>query len=91
MKPKLETIFPQIADEEIKDLIIEKIIMSKNRRKVKLTFEAGTSRYLMDKACGEIKRICKLADAVAEAEKSADREENNIMMFEVSELMDTAR
>ncbi len=91
MKPKLETIFPQIADEEIKDLIIEKIIMSKNRRKVKLTFEAGTSRYLMDKACGEIKRICKLADAVAEAEKSADREENNIMMFEVSELMDTVQ
>ena len=83
MKPRLGTVFSGITDEDIKDLTVEKISLSKNRRQMKIIFEAGTSKYLMDKACGEIKRECKLAEVIAEAESSADNMRNNVMLYEI--------
>ena len=83
MKPKLSTVFTNINDEEINELAIEKISLSKNKRQMKILFEAGTSQYLIDKACVEIKKACKLSDVIGEAVKSNTEIINNVMLYEV--------
>ena len=88
MKPRIETVFKEIDDEEIKELAIEKIMLSKNRRQMKIIFEKGTSRYLMDKAGSAVKKACNLMKVITEAE--AGEKENNVMMYEVEKTENTA-
>ena len=85
MRPKLGSIFPDITDDEIKNLEVEKISLSKNRRQMSVLFGEGTSRYLMDKACAELKKSCSLSGIKADAVSGGKLEENNIMYYEAPE------
>ena len=85
MRPKLGSIFPNITDDEIKNLEVEKISLSKNRRQMSVLFGEGTSRYLMDKACAELKKSCSLSGIKADAVSGGKLEENNVMYYEAPE------
>ena len=43
MKPKIGVVFPKITDKDIADLEIEKIRVSKNRRKIGILLGSDTS------------------------------------------------
>ena len=45
MKPKIGVVFPKITDKDIADLEIEKIRVSKNRRKIGILLGSDTSAY----------------------------------------------
>ena len=84
MKPKLKTIFPGIRDEEIGDIEIEKIDLSKARRQMKIVFGENTSRYQMDKAKAKIKAYCKLSEIYVERiEREHTEKTRNVMIYEV--------
>ena len=84
MKPKLSTVFPGITDEEIKDITIEKIALSKSRRQMKITFGENTSRYQMDKASAKIKVFCRLNEVYADKIRENHTVlQKNVMVYEV--------
>lgn len=87
MKPRLGTVFSDITDREITDLIIEKISISKNRRKIDIMFGIGTPPELIDKAARAIKSVCNLTDIAASAAQESEIEvarKRNVMIYEVA-------
>ena len=50
MNPKIGVLFKSITDSDIKDIEVEKISMSKSRRKLKLTLPKGTSDFAAGKS-----------------------------------------
>lgn len=83
MKPRLGVIFPQITDEEIKDIIVEKISLSKNKRKIKLVLGSGTSVYQQERVKSEVKRACSLTEVIVKVSDNEINEERNVMIYEV--------
>ncbi len=83
MKPKLETVFPQINDKEIAELIIEKISLSKNRRKIKILLASNTSSYLVSKVESEVKSACNLAEVIVKVDEAVKEQDRNVMIYEV--------
>lgn len=83
MKPRLGVIFPQITDEEIKDIIVEKISLSKNKRKIKLVLGAGTSVYQQERVKSEVKHACSLTEVIVKVSDSEINEGRNVMIYEV--------
>lgn len=83
MKPRLGVIFPQITDEEIKDIIVEKISLSKNKRKIKLVLGSGTSVYQQERVKSEVKRACSLTEVIVKVSDSEINEERNVIIYEV--------
>ncbi|MCH5210775.1 MAG: PolC-type DNA polymerase III [Oscillospiraceae bacterium] len=83
LKPKLGVLFPQIMDSEISELQVEKISVSKNRRKIKILLGSDTSSYLASKIESALKKACNLSEvivAIKEPDKEIDR---NVMIYEV--------
>ena len=60
MKPKLSVIFDLITDPRIKDITVEKLSVSKHRRRVWLTFEQKLDDTTADLVVSELKRIYRL-------------------------------
>ena len=56
MKPKIGVVFPKITDKDIADLEIEKIRVSKNRRKIGILLGSDTSAYQQAKVESEVKK-----------------------------------
>lgn len=83
MKPRLGVIFPQITNEEIKDIVVEKISLSKNKRKIKLVLGTGTSVYQQESVKSEVKRACSLTEVIVAVSESEINEERNVMIYEV--------
>lgn len=83
MNPKLGVVFPQITDEEICELEIKKISVSKNRRKIKLLLSSDTSEYLQAKVESEIKRTCQLSEVIVKIDEEVRASDKNIMIYEV--------
>lgn len=84
MKPKLGVVFPQITDNEISDLTVEKISVSKNRRKVKILLGTGTSEYQAAKVESALKSVCKLSEAIVRIEKNESEPDRNVMIYEIT-------
>ena len=84
MKPKLGVVFPQITDNEISDLTVEKISVSKNRRKVKILLGADASEYQAAKVESALKSVCKLSEAIVKIEKNESAPDRNVMIYEVT-------
>ena len=83
LKPKLGVIFQQITDSEIAEIVIEKISVSKNKRKIKITLPEGTSEYTASLVRSEVKRAGGFTDvltAVADGGGTIDR---NVMIYTV--------
>ncbi len=88
MKPKLGTVFPSVTDGEITNLIIEKISISKNRRRISMVLGQGTPPPLADKAADAVKAACGLSDISVSVARESDIEvagKRNIMLYEVAE------
>lgn len=88
MKPKLGTVFPNITDSEITDLIVEKISISRSKRSINMVLGKGTPQELADKAAKAVKEACRLSDITASAARKSDIEvarKKNIMLYEVAE------
>jgi DNA polymerase-3 subunit alpha (Gram-positive type) len=85
VKPKLGTVFSNIKDDDIRDLTIEKMSLSKTRRQIKIIFQAGTSRFLMDKACEAVKKEYKLLEVLAQTTDLNTTNSNNVMFYEITE------
>ncbi|MCD8391327.1 MAG: PolC-type DNA polymerase III [Firmicutes bacterium] len=85
MKPSIGAIFPQITDDEIKNFTIDKIAVSKNKRKMKIRLVEETSQFIMDKVGEEIKRVCRLTDIFVVPAVAADNDDNrkkNVVYYE---------
>ena len=79
LKPKLGTVIPSI-DAELAELTVEKIMLSKSKRKMKLVLEAGASQYIMDRVAEAVKRECKLHEVyVTVAPKDAGTVKNTMI------------
>ncbi len=83
MKPKIGVVFPQITDKEISDLSIEKISVSKNRRKIKILLGQDTSAYLAAKVESEVKRACNLSEVIVKVDEAIKEQDRNIMIYEI--------
>lgn len=84
MKPKLGVIFPQITDEEIRDVTVEKVSVSKNKRKLKLVLGAGVSAYQQECIKSEVKRICNLTEVIIAIDEETNRNYENVMIYEIA-------
>ncbi len=83
LKPKLGVIFPQITDSDISEIYVEKISVSKNRRKIKLLLAPDTSAYLASKAESAVKKVCNLTDVIAAVKKNETDSSENEMVYVV--------
>ena len=70
MKPRLGVVFPQITDEEICNLKVEKISVSKNRRKVKILLGSDTSAYQSAKVESAVKKACNLTEVIVKVDEN---------------------
>lgn len=68
MKPKIGVVFPKITDKDIADLEIEKIRVSKNRRKIGILLGSDTSAYQQAKVESEVKKACNLTEVIVRVE-----------------------
>ncbi len=84
MKPRIGVVFPQITDEEIAEIEVEKISVSKNRRKIKMVLSANTSVYQAAKVESAVKTACNLSEVIVKIDDSKKREERNVMIYEVA-------
>ena len=57
MKPKIGVVFPKITDKDIAVLEIEKIRVSKNRRKIGILLGSDTSAYQQAKVESEVPHV----------------------------------
>ncbi len=83
MKPKLGVVFPQITDEEICNLAVEKISVSKNRRKLKIMLGSDTSSYLVSIVESEVKKVCSLAEVIVKVDEKVKETDRNVMIYEI--------
>ena len=83
MNPKIGVLFKSITDSDIKDIEVEKISMSKSRRKLKLTLPKGTSDFAAQKVKAAVKQACNLNDVIVEINETGQRIERNVMIYEV--------
>ena len=70
MKPRLGVVFSQITDEEICNLEVEKISVSKNRRKVKILLGSDTSAYQSAKVESAVKKACNLTEVIVKVDEN---------------------
>ena len=83
MKPKLGVVFPKITDSEIANIEIEKISVSKNKRKIKLLVNSDTSVYQIEKIKSEVKRLYKLQEVIVVLNNPTNSVDRNVMIYEV--------
>ena len=83
MKPKLGVIFPQITDSEIAEIVIEKISVSKNKRKIKITLPEGTSEYTASLVRSEVKRAGGFTDVLTAVTDGGGTIDRNVMIYTV--------
>lgn len=83
MKPKLGVVFPQITDEEIKDIEVDKISVSKNRRKLKIILGENTSSYLVTAVESAVRKACSLSEVIVKVNESIKRQDRNVMVYEI--------
>lgn len=83
MNPKLGVLFRAITDEEIAGIEVEKISVSKNKRKIKLTLPAGTSDYIASRVKGEVKRACNLSEVIVAVNENKEQVDRNVMIYEI--------
>ena len=83
MKPKLGVVFPKINDSEIANIEIEKISVSKNKRKIKLLVNSDTSVYQIEKIKSEVKRLYKLQEVIVVLNNPTNSVDRNVMIYEV--------
>ena len=86
LKPKLGVLFSQITDSEISELQVEKISVSKNRRKIKILLGSKTSSYLASKVESELKKTCNLSEVIVvikEPDKEIDR---NVVKAKIEDI-----
>lgn len=88
MSPKLGVILRGV-DEEIADVRVEKIKLSKNKRKIKLVLPEGTAGYIADKVRSAVKKSLNLTDAIVEIDKPDDLTNRNVMIYEVVKQPDS--
>ncbi len=81
MKPKLGVLFPQIRDDEISDIIVEKISVSKNRRKIKLMLASGASEYITSRVQSSVKKACNLAEVIVTSSRKDTPSDKNVMIY----------
>ncbi len=87
MKPRLGVVFQDITDEEISNLTVEKMTVSKAKRGMSVVFKKGTPQNLADKAAAVIKDLCKLHEidvSVADEDIAEIERRKNVMIYEVS-------
>ena len=83
MNPRLGVLFKAITDSDIKDIEVEKISMSKNRRFLKLTLPKGTSDFAASKVRSMVKKACNLSDVIVEINETGEKIRRNVMVYEV--------
>ena len=83
MKPRLGVVFPQITDEEICNLEVEKISVSKNRRKVKILLGSDTSAYQSAKVESAVKKACNLTEVIVKVDENIKKQDRNVMVYEI--------
>lgn len=83
MNPKLGVLFRNVTDEEIADIEVEKISVSKNKRKIKLMLPAGTSDFIALRVKSAVKTACNLSDVIVAVNEKNDNPEKNIMIYEI--------
>ncbi len=83
LKPKLGVLFPQIHDNEISNLIVEKISVSKNRRKIKLTLMSDASEYVISRVQSSIKKACNLTEVIVTSAHKDALPDKNVMIYTV--------
>lgn len=69
MRPRIGVVFPQITDEDIKDIEIEKISVSKNRRKLKIILGNEVSLFQITKIENQVKSACRLSEVIVNIDK----------------------
>lgn len=83
MRPRIGVVFPQITDEDIKDIEIEKISVSKNRRKLKIILGNEVSLFQITKIEEQVKSACRLSEVIVNIDKKKNTPENNVMIYEL--------
>ena len=83
MKPKIGVVFPKITDKDIADLEIEKIRVSKNRRKIGILLGSDTSAYQQAKVESEVKKACNLTEVIVRVDNRIKQQDKNVMIYEV--------
>ncbi len=76
-------IIPSIKDEELANLSVEKILLSKSKREMKIILQNSVAQDIADKAAEEVKKACNLNKVIVIAEEKNDGEKKNIMIYEV--------
>jgi DNA polymerase-3 subunit alpha (Gram-positive type) len=90
MKPKLGVVFPQITDREISELEVEKISISKNRRKIKILLGSDTSSYQIAEVQSAVKKACNLSEVIVKIDDNIKAQDKNVMVYEVSQEHENA-
>lgn len=79
MKPKLNVIFPLIEDPRIADIIVERMSVSKQRRKVWLTFTDQLPEEYVNLIINQLKSIYKLESVnISFEEKKEDEKQSYV-------------
>ncbi|MDD6484466.1 MAG: PolC-type DNA polymerase III [Clostridiales bacterium] len=81
MNPKLSTVFPYIAGNAVGDLVVEKINLSKQSRRMRLVLEGDISDELADKAGQAVRAACHLREVIVDVHKRESFIDNNIMVY----------
>ncbi len=74
MRPKIGMVFPEIKDSELKELGIEHVRLSKERRSINLTLAANISDLTIDKLSEMLKRLYRLKSVNISCITSQDSE-----------------
>lgn len=72
-----------MKDSEIANIEVEKVSVSKNKRKIKLTLPAGTSDYTVSMVKSEIKKACNLSDVIVAVNNESNERIRNVMIYEI--------
>ena len=81
MKPKLGSIIPSVTDKELSGLTIEKVILSKTNRTMKLVLENGVPQHIMDRVSEEAKKAFHLHKVFVSASEKKQISSNNTMIY----------
>lgn len=85
MSPKLGSVFPMIMGEEIRDLSVDKIQLSKSSRRMRIIFESGTERAAAETAAAAVKAAYNLSGITFEINEKQSLVDKNSMIYEISE------
>ncbi len=91
MNPKISALFPQIKDSEFCDMLVERVMLSKNRRKMKLVLQDEADTNTIKRLAEKIKTTCKLTDIniiTSKDDNYDDKRIKNVIQYVVTDKND---